>query len=102
MKSLSVLVLVFVITACSQSAAPVKNEAAVINTAVVSSEDLAKGKSLYQENCAGCHELKSPEAFTETELKRIVPKMAKNAKVDASAETFILNYMVATTTAQSR
>ncbi len=50
--------------------------------------------SLYAEQCASCHELQPREKYTANQWKRIVPDMAKKAKIDASQEAIILNYVL--------
>ncbi len=50
--------------------------------------------NLYAEQCASCHELQPREKYTATQWKRIVPDMAKKAKIDASQEAIILNYVL--------
>jgi cytochrome c5 len=57
--------------------------------------ELQEGKTLYKANCGKCHELHSPTTRGEDGWRKIVPIMAKKARVDAGTETKILKYLVA-------
>lgn len=56
--------------------------------------DLYLGQRLYTTKCVGCHQLMPVKDFTSTQWKKIVPEMAKKAKLDASQENMILKYVL--------
>jgi len=56
--------------------------------------DLSEGKTLYEENCKKCHGLKDPKKFSEEQWNKIVPPMAKKAKIDAQQEESIRKYVI--------
>ncbi len=56
--------------------------------------EIAEGSTLYQENCGKCHKLKTVTNYSAEEWQKIVPRMAKKAKIDASAESKVLAYVL--------
>lgn len=56
--------------------------------------ELSEGKTLYEENCKKCHGLKKPNKYTEEQWNKIVPVMAKKAKIDAQQEESIRRYVI--------
>lgn len=58
------------------------------------SSDVAEGSKLYAENCGKCHKLKAESNYTQEEWKKIVPRMAVKAKIDAAAENKVLQYVL--------
>lgn len=56
--------------------------------------EIAEGSTLYQENCGKCHKLKTVTSYSAEEWQKIVPRMAKKAKIDASAESKVLAYVL--------
>jgi len=62
-------------------------------TIMTPSADLANGFELYQTNCGGCHELKNELAYSKEQWQVILPKMAKEAHLDATQEKSISNYV---------
>ena len=62
-------------------------------TIMTPSADLANGFELYQTNCGGCHELKNELAYSKEQWQVILPKMAKEAHLDAKQEKSISNYV---------
>ncbi len=56
--------------------------------------DLQNGHMLFTQNCGKCHDLKPPKSKTEEQWRKIMPPMAKKAKIDAAAEDAILKYVV--------
>lgn len=62
-------------------------------TIMTPSADLAQGFELYQSNCGGCHELKNELDYSKEQWQVILPKMAKEAHLDAKQEKSISNYV---------
>ena len=58
-----------------------------------SAETIAEGKSLYGMNCAKCHELFDPKAFTAEEWTPIVLRMQKKAKISDEHREKIYAYL---------
>jgi hypothetical protein len=52
-----------------------------------------EGKTLFQDNCGKCHELFQPSQFSKAQWAKIVPAMAKEAKLNATQENQILLYV---------
>ncbi len=50
--------------------------------------------NLYTNRCGTCHELQAREKYTAKQWERIVPDMAKKAKLDANQESMILKYVL--------
>lgn len=56
--------------------------------------DLGKGKKLYEENCGTCHKLHAPTSRKEDAWRKVVPPMAKKAKIDEQSHDLVLCYLV--------
>ncbi|MBX7094139.1 MAG: hypothetical protein K1X56_05415 [Flavobacteriales bacterium] len=56
--------------------------------------DLQKGKTIYEANCGKCHKLHAPNSRGEEGWKKIVPPMAKKAKLDDASMDLTLKYLV--------
>lgn len=54
-----------------------------------------EGKTLTEKNCGSCHKLKDPTRFTEQQLNKIIPNMAKKAKITDAEKDLVLKYYVA-------
>ena len=99
MKKLLIISSVLLLAACGAAlklSAPAQTDAergSAIFPGLTLAE-LDKGKIAYEENCAKCHGLKNPTSFTEEKWRKVVPPMAKKAKVDAKTEELILKYVV--------
>jgi len=74
------------------AAAPVSSSATEVKVAELAPE-LVKGKSLYENNCAGCHKLFQPKTFTKEEWKPILAKMQKFTNLEDSEMVSISNYI---------
>ena len=64
--------------------------------------DLSEGKTLYEQNCVKCHNLKTPFKVSEEEVINIMPKMAHKAKIDSKTQDLILKYILTMKTASKR
>ena len=62
--------------------------------------DLAQGKAIYESHCNKCHKYKVPESRNETKRDKIIPVMAKKAKLDSMQEDLVLKYVVTMSTAK--
>ena len=56
--------------------------------------DLSNGKLAYEGNCAKCHNLKDPARYSEEKWRKVNPRMAKKAGIDAATEVLILKYVL--------
>lgn len=56
--------------------------------------DLGEGKVLYQANCGKCHDLFEPRALTQAQWNRIIPPMAKKAKIDETTQLKITAFLL--------
>jgi len=59
----------------------------------VMTAELAEGMSLYEYNCAKCHNLYSPNDFNAEEWKPIVARMQKEAQLTDLEGQKIYNYL---------
>jgi nitrate/TMAO reductase-like tetraheme cytochrome c subunit len=50
--------------------------------------------NLYTNRCGTCHKLQAREKYTAKQWERIVPDMAKKAKLNADQEAIILKYVL--------
>lgn len=91
MKYIYLILGLFLISACSQTASTLTDHAM---NAMTTKDDLSKGKKLYETNCVQCHELKDPAKFSANQLMDIVPDMVGRAKLDKDSGKAILDYML--------
>lgn len=96
-KVLTLVVLAALIYSCaSKSTIPTKEvtkvEPTVTATTVMTAE-LAEGKTLYESNCAKCHDLYNTEDFSAEAWKPIVIRMQKKAHLDDIQGQKIYNYV---------
>jgi len=56
--------------------------------------ELQEGKTIFEGNCGKCHEIPKPAAKNEDQWRKIVPAMAKKAKIDSRAEQLVFQYVV--------
>ena len=93
-KVITLAVLAIMIYSCaSKSSVPtteVKKEE--VKTSPMTSE-LTEGMYLYENNCAKCHKLYSPNDFNEEEWKPIVNRMQKEAQLTDLDGQKIYNYL---------
>ncbi|MBL7804177.1 MAG: hypothetical protein JNL02_10615 [Saprospiraceae bacterium] len=98
MYKIAFVLLVLLVTACGTAKIAAPKEADALRAAEkfpgYTLADLQKGHMLYKENCGKCHGLKSPRSLDEAGWRKIVPPMAKKAKVNATTEDAILKYLV--------
>ena len=57
-------------------------------------EKLNVASTLYTNKCVTCHALIEPSSRDEERWRKIVPPMAKKAKLSAEEESMILNYVL--------
>lgn len=60
-----------------------------------SASDLAEGKSLYENNCAKCHDLYKPTDFNAEQWKPILLDMQKKAEISDEQRDKIYSYLIA-------
>lgn len=58
-------------------------------------EQFVQGKTLTETNCIKCHRMKDPARFTEEQLNKIIPNMAKKAKISDADKDLVLKYYIA-------
>ncbi len=80
-----------IVASCSQKTT---ETVSTVETKPVSTEELAKGKSLYAEHCIKCHKTYSPSDFTAKKWNHEIPIMAKKSKIDAVTSDLILAYVL--------
>jgi uncharacterized protein YceK len=62
----------------------------------ISLEEAEKGFKLYKFDCAGCHYLHKPGAYTISQWEKILPVMLGRAKITSETDaTRIKNYLFA-------
>lgn len=57
------------------------------------SGEIAEGSSLYADNCAKCHDLPEIPRYSKEKWQKIVPSMAREAKLDNMQESKIMAYV---------
>ena len=92
MKVLPFFAVALILASCSQKTVQPMTQT---ETKPATVEDIAKGKSLYAQNCIKCHESFNPSDFTEKKWRHEIPPMAKKAKIDFEQQNLILAYVLA-------
>jgi hypothetical protein len=80
------------LVSCSKGTVSAVNETSTISPIEFNELEAA---TLYTNNCGSCHALQAREKYTAKQWERIVPDMAKKAKLDANQEAMILKYVLA-------
>ncbi|MEY4572427.1 MAG: hypothetical protein RLZ10_1666 [Bacteroidota bacterium] len=87
----SVSVSILFLTSCSKGTVSAVQET---NSEVKSEFNETKAALLYTNNCGSCHNLQPREKYTTSQWKKIVPPMAKKAKLSVDEEEQILQYVI--------
>lgn len=61
---------------------------------------LQHGRTLYMDNCARCHNLYLPGAYTEQQWANIMPIMKKKARITDEESDRILRYLLSSAAVQ--
>lgn len=91
--SFSFLVVILLASCTKQKDGAQYIPTAADTTTSASLSDLQKGKAIYESNCNRCHALYSPDAYSASQWKQIVPGMASKAKLSSSDEALVLKYV---------
>ena len=62
-------------------------------TANATLAELQEGRTLYINNCGKCHSLYSPDDFSVSTWKAIIPVMAPNTTLDGSQVILVTKYV---------
>lgn len=54
-----------------------------------------QGKTVNANNCVRCHKLKDPANYTEEQANKIIPNMAKKAKLSDADKDLVLKFFIA-------
>ena len=60
----------------------------------VTSENIVKGKSIYENNCGKCHQFYEPTEFKKERWKNIVNSMQRKARITDEETVLVYNYIV--------
>lgn len=89
---LPVGIVLITLVSCSKETVSAVTETSTISPIEYNEVEAA---NLYTNNCGSCHALQPREKYTEKQWRNIVPDMARKAKLDASQEAIILQYVLA-------
>lgn len=92
-KIIIILALSAVLFSCGTKTAATQTVAKVEPQTVLTSSDLAVGKSNYENNCAKCHNLYAASDFSKEDWKPIMVRMQKKAHLDDAQMATISNYI---------
>ena len=62
-------------------------------TATANLDQLTQGRSLYIQNCNACHQLYSPDRFSVSKWKRIIPQMGPRTNMSDAEIELITKYL---------
>ncbi|MEX1190246.1 MAG: hypothetical protein WED33_13385, partial [Bacteroidia bacterium] len=83
MNRLSILIVIFVFSACAAKLTPpTSNEVAEASKHYpgITISDLESSKALYENSCSACHPAKNPTSRTEAQWLSIMPRMVEKSK----------------------
>ncbi len=81
-----------VIYSCSTQT-KTKTDAASTMASAAKAEDIRKGQDIFSQRCGRCHDLPAPSAFTTSEWKPILERMAPKAKLTADENSWVMAYV---------
>ncbi len=58
-------------------------------------DSLRRGREVFVAKCAECHALPNPDGYTEREWERILPRMARRARLDDSEARAVRAFVLA-------
>ena len=101
MKKIIVIISLIIFSACAskklstskENDKPKEKETAAVVAATP--EEINAGKANYGQYCGTCHKLYDIESESESEWRKIIPRMSKKANIDSKTEETILKYVVA-------
>ncbi len=79
----------FAAISCTPKAVP-----ATEGTKVRTADELAQGKTIYDNSCGKCHDLPEPTAFTSVQWVGIMNSMAPKAKLTDEQHQLVYDYVV--------
>jgi hypothetical protein len=98
-KGLIIIVsVIFIGCATVSTLRPTENNLAIMRQKVpdISLEAAQKGFKLYKYNCAGCHNLHKPDAYTISGWEKVLPEMLGRAKITSETDAkLIRDYLFA-------
>lgn len=92
MKKLTFFAAFALLAACTPKTAEVIEEKTTTTSAMTA--EISEGSALYAANCGKCHDLPKEEKYSAEKWKMIVPDMCEKAKLDATAENKIMQYVL--------
>lgn len=89
MKKTAIIILVVVLQSCSsQLYIPVSN------AGEIEIENLQKGRKLYANNCASCHQLFLPRKYDNSKWQKNLDEMQVRSKISDDQKKLIFDYLV--------
>ena len=82
----------FIITVLLTSCTP--KATTIIEPVKTSAEQLAQGKTIFENACKRCHDLPDPTAYTSVQWVGIMISMAPNAKLNDAQHQWVYDYVV--------
>lgn len=100
MKKIVFILLTIILVGCAtvSSLQPKETDLAIMQQKVpgINLEEAQQGFKLYKFNCAGCHYLHKPNAYTINGWQKVLPEMLGRAKITSEKDAqLIKNYLFA-------
>ena len=100
MKKIVFILLTIILVGCAtvSSLQPKETDLAIMQQKVpgINLEEARQGFKLYKFNCAGCHYLHKPNAYTINGWQKVLPEMLGRAKITSEKDAqSIKNYLFA-------
>ena len=98
MKKIVFILLTIILVGCAtvSSLQPKETDLAIMQQKVpgINMEEAQQGFKLYKFNCAGCHYLHKPNAYTINGWQKVLPEMLGRAKITSEKDAqLIKNYL---------
>lgn len=95
-RILAALAVLLSLAACATIYTPPMPNGRMFEASPSVTAELERGYLLHQQRCAKCHAFENPAKHTPEDLaQRIIPKMAKKAKLSSADQQAVLAYLLA-------
>jgi len=93
-KFIVAILILLVMVSCKKSSTvslytPTSSDA----TTTATLEELQQGRELYINNCASCHDLYSPDDYSDTQWRGIMSSMGPKTRMTSSETTLVTKYV---------
>jgi nitrate/TMAO reductase-like tetraheme cytochrome c subunit len=91
----TIIVIVFVVSCAKNSDTSINlyEPTNADTTAIATLSELKQEKSIYSNTCNACHQLYSPDSYTASQWKSIIPTMAHRTSLTSAQISLVTKYV---------